>query len=195
MTSHSSPPPTLYDILGIPPSSSQSDVKRAYTTLILRVHPDKAVTVALSSSSPSIPSADSNSNPNSALNSNSTPIPQEEDSTTHPPYPFTFNEIHEAYNTLRDPISRQQYDLSLLKSQSVHEEIDLDAFTEHIEPVSPNNDNNINDNNEHQERVYFTYGCRCGGEFTITEEDMESGIGVVGCSSCSLLVRVLYAMA
>lgn len=38
----------------------------------------------------------------------------------------------------------------------------------------------------------WTYGCRCGGTYRITEADMEKGQHVVGCSSCSEVVWVGY---
>ena len=39
--------------------------------------------------------------------------------------------------------------------------------------------------------VYST-PCRCGGTYSLTEEDLEDGVGIVCCSSCSLSIRVLY---
>lgn len=34
--------------------------------------------------------------------------------------------------------------------------------------------------------------CRCTGTYTLTETDLDQGRDVVGCSGCSLLVRVTY---
>ena len=39
----------------------------------------------------------------------------------------------------------------------------------------------------------YSTGCRCGGSYSITEEDMEGGVvDTVCCSTCSLAIRVLY---
>ena len=41
---------------------------------------------------------------------------------------------------------------------------------------------------------WFTHPCRCSGEYRMTQEDLESGFDVVGCSLCSLRIRVLYSV-
>lgn len=34
--------------------------------------------------------------------------------------------------------------------------------------------------------------CRCGGKYCITEQDIENGVDVVGCSSCSLNLKITF---
>ena len=41
----------------------------------------------------------------------------------------------------------------------------------------------------------YSAPCRCGGSYTITEEDLEGGVDVVCCSTCTLSIRVLYQTA
>lgn len=38
----------------------------------------------------------------------------------------------------------------------------------------------------------FFYPCRCGEGFTVKEEELEKGVECVCCSSCSLMIRLLY---
>uniref|UniRef100_A0A8C9PUK5 Diphthamide biosynthesis protein 3 n=1 Tax=Spermophilus dauricus TaxID=99837 RepID=A0A8C9PUK5_SPEDA len=40
-------------------------------------------------------------------------------------------------------------------------------------------------------KTYF-YPCPCGNNFSITKEDMENGQDVATCSSCSLIIKVIY---
>jgi len=37
--------------------------------------------------------------------------------------------------------------------------------------------------------------CRCGGEYEVTEEDLERGLHLVGCGSCSEVIWVGYEVA
>jgi len=41
----------------------------------------------------------------------------------------------------------------------------------------------------------YSTPCRCGGSYTITEHDLEEGVDVVCCSTCTLSVRILYQLA
>lgn len=41
----------------------------------------------------------------------------------------------------------------------------------------------------------YSAPCRCGGSYIITEDDLEGGVDVVCCSTCTLSIRVLYHMA
>ena len=40
-------------------------------------------------------------------------------------------------------------------------------------------------------RVWI-YECRCGGQYTVKEEDMETGVHLIACSSCSEVIWVGY---
>ncbi len=41
----------------------------------------------------------------------------------------------------------------------------------------------------------YSLSCRCGGCYLMSESDMESGVEVVCCTTCTLCVRVLYQPA
>jgi diphthamide biosynthesis protein 4 len=38
----------------------------------------------------------------------------------------------------------------------------------------------------------WAYKCRCGGQYTVEEEDMEKGVHLVACSSCSEVIWAGY---
>jgi len=45
-----------------------------------------------------------------------------------------------------------------------------------------------------EERKVYTYPCPCGDKFVISEEDMLNGEEIARCPSCSLYIRVIYAV-
>ncbi|KAI9006028.1 DNAJ heat shock N-terminal domain-containing protein [Gaertneriomyces semiglobifer] len=97
------------------------------------------------------------------------------------PSSVAFQRISLAYSTLKDPQTRIKYDEQLRSKQTasgpVHEQVDLD------------------DMKYDESSATFSYGCRCGGEYLVTEDDLSSGVQMVGCDSCSLTIHVLYEAA
>jgi len=41
----------------------------------------------------------------------------------------------------------------------------------------------------------WTFPCRCGGNYEVTEDDLERGLHLVGCGSCSEAIWIGYEMA
>jgi diphthamide biosynthesis protein 4 len=88
-----------------------------------------------------------------------------------------FLRVQKAWEVLRDETSRREYDrdlLSKLGNGVVNAEVDLDDM----------------DYDEAGES--YRAPCRCGGEYVVTESQLEEGVSVVGCGTCSLGIRVLY---
>ena len=88
-----------------------------------------------------------------------------------------FLEIQHAWEILRDPATRKTYDESLLIEETpplIHEFIDLDDML-------------YNANNQ-----LFTYPCRCGDRYYLTEAELEQGYNIVCCETCSLAIKIMY---
>lgn len=90
-----------------------------------------------------------------------------------------FVAIANAYNVLSDPTLRKEYDHKIglidVKSIGVLDTVDLDDMDV------------VNDDE-------WAYPCRCSGTYTLSSKEMESGINIVHCDSCSLRIRVLYSI-
>lgn len=90
--------------------------------------------------------------------------------------------IKDAYITLSSPNLRARYDSELQESAPKGPRpaqiVSLEEFDEEATGSS-----------------VLRYGCRCGGFYKITEEDMEKGYHLVGCGSCSEVVWVGYELA
>ncbi|KAH8099861.1 hypothetical protein BXZ70DRAFT_894266, partial [Cristinia sonorae] len=91
--------------------------------------------------------------------------------------------IKQAFITLSASASRAEYDATLAKRPSLSGPRPAQAISlEEFEEVGRDGEE------------AWTYGCRCGGRYYITEQDMEQGQHIVGCSSCSEVVWVGYEL-
>ncbi|KAA1088268.1 hypothetical protein PGTUg99_030264 [Puccinia graminis f. sp. tritici] len=164
-----------YKILQVSSDASPAELRASYLRLIKRHHPDK-LNQPSHSDDPS-------------------PLPQPSGhSQLTAEHRFAQDLIH-AYSTLIDPVRRTEYDLKRLQSSPGHEPVsssttqtkivsqvlDLSEFTQ-LE----------HDGQQHPDAERFVFPCRCGGQFLITEDQMEAGIETIGCDGCSLTVRVEY---
>lgn len=83
-----------------------------------------------------------------------------------------------AWETLRDADRRLQYD-SRLASQElalrscVYDEVALGDFEVRQEEDPAGGG------------LLYSLGCRCGGEFSLAQADLESGFNLIQCSHCS----------
>ncbi|KAI0311879.1 hypothetical protein OF83DRAFT_1166186 [Amylostereum chailletii] len=85
--------------------------------------------------------------------------------------------VRDAYRTLSDPILRAAYDRTLsitpdAKHPRPAQVISLEDFDEGADG--------------------YAYACRCGGTYRIGEEEMETGVHLVGCGSCSEVIWIGY---
>ncbi|CAI4216521.1 unnamed protein product [Parascedosporium putredinis] len=114
---------------------------------------------------------------------------------------YTIDQISAAYRTLSDPTARSAYDAALRLSNNPAViggsgiEGDPDAvFRTGVESVD------LDDLNYDENSATWSRTCRCGNEkgFTFGELDLEEASEVselvVGCSDCSLWLRVYFAV-
>lgn len=52
----------------------------------------------------------------------------------------------------------------------------------------------LDDMEEQDDGVSYRYPCRCSGAYVITTADMDAGRDLVGCSLCSLRIKVLFSI-
>ncbi|KXN71445.1 DnaJ-domain-containing protein [Conidiobolus coronatus NRRL 28638] len=101
-----------------------------------------------------------------------------------------FLKVQEAYEILKDPISRKDYDLSLTNIQYKDEGV----INEEIE---------IYEMNFNEDEEYYYYTCRCGDYYRLDEQDLLNSSNeklasnqelstLVQCSNCSLIIKVHY---
>ncbi|KAI9612603.1 hypothetical protein H4Q26_007760 [Puccinia striiformis f. sp. tritici PST-130] len=132
----------------------------------------------------------------SSINSPSYP-PQQPSPTDHQ---YAQNLIL-AYSTLIDPARRIEYDLKRLKSNPAHKQVpssgsdskivsqvlDLSEFTQlTVDQPEEEAPDTVGGGDR------FVFPCRCGGQFLISEDQMEADIEIIGCDGCSLTVKVEY---
>lgn len=90
------------------------------------------------------------------------------------------NSIKEAYAILVDPLAKSEYDLRIQEQPNLRgprpaQVVSLEDFEETACKT-------------------WHYGCRCGGFYKITEDNLEQGKHVIGCESCSEIVWVGYEL-
>ena len=87
--------------------------------------------------------------------------------------------LKEAFTTLFSPESRSKYDSELSSRPHLSPSRSRPALSVSLEDF------------EDLGQVW-TYDCRCGGRYTIGEEDMEKDVHLIACSSCSEAIWVGY---
>ncbi|WWC90212.1 uncharacterized protein L201_005145 [Kwoniella dendrophila CBS 6074] len=108
--------------------------------------------------------------------------------------------INEAKSILLDPIKKQEWlntftdKESLSKGEQpkkdgphIFRNISLDEFTPHYESSEDEDEVEID-----KQPDWFTYPCRCSGEFKITIKQLEENVDIIGCEGCGEWIRVGY---
>ncbi|KAJ2897538.1 hypothetical protein IWW38_001684 [Coemansia aciculifera] len=141
-----------YAVLGVCHTATLEEIKRAYYALSREVHPDKIHTTAAVSKE------------------------------TEDVKKLEFHQISIAWEILRDPAKRREYDRIQSSEQNrargvVHDDVDLD------------------DMDLEEKDMSYTYPCKCSGQYVIAESDLDAGRDIAPCSDCSLKIRVLFKVA
>ena len=87
--------------------------------------------------------------------------------------------LRTAYQTLLDPSLRASYDQSQTSSSSKTRANQRPADFVSLDDFEESED-------------AWTLPCRCSGTFRIDEAQLEAGVHIVGCSSCSEVVWIGY---
>lgn len=113
--------------------------------------------------------------------------------------------LKEAYRTLSDVDLRAVYDGSLRREEHARSRgprpaqvVSLEEFTP-IETEAEAEGTGGSGTGTPVEgdaaQASWWYGCRCGGTYRITQDDLENGTHLVGCESCSEVIWVGYEEA
>eukprot|EP01138_Halocafeteria_seosinensis_P012146 gb/GECG01012414.1/.p1 GENE.gb/GECG01012414.1/~~gb/GECG01012414.1/.p1 ORF type:complete len:159 (+),score=33.62 gb/GECG01012414.1/:1-477(+) len=141
----------LYEVLGLSHNATQDDIKQAYKVLARKHHPDKQ-------------------------RAHTSTMQHREDTDTNGGIHAVFQDVLEAYETLKDEERREEYDRrrAMLWSKDLHYSCEI----------------NLADMKYMDDVEMYTAPCRCGGEYEVEEEEVEKNCNIVPCSSCSLRARI-----
>ena len=95
--------------------------------------------------------------------------------------------LKQAYVTLSSPDRRALYDAEYARRPHGPRPAQVVSLEDFSEVEALNDTLNLS-----SEDTTWTYGCRCGGVYTITQQEMEDDRHLVGCGSCSEVVWVGY---
>jgi len=144
---------------------SAADIKAAYHRALLKHHPDK-------------------SNSHSNLIHHHQTDQEEQDK----PPTIDVDQLKEAYITLSSPRLRAEYDLEAATSSERPNDGSGGRGPRPAQIIS------LGEFAERSEGLWY-HACRCGGEYVISEQDMEKECHLVGCNSCSEVIWVGYEVA
>ena len=165
----------FYSLLQIPRDASPNDIKIAYHRTLLRLHPDKQLR---SRAHPDIHIVLDTTTP--------TPTPTRAPRSSVEEESVDMALLKEAYRTLSDVGSRAAYDMSLRREEHTRSHGPRPAQVVSLEEFTTIETETVQE---------WRYGCRCGGMYRITEDDLENGTHLVGCESCSEVIWVGYEEA
>ncbi|KAG9313920.1 hypothetical protein JVU11DRAFT_4692 [Chiua virens] len=171
------PSSDFYTLLRIPRDSLSNDVKRAYHRTLLRLHPDKQRGRPCQH-----PATHGSHDVQAVLDPSRLPTPDTEASSVDMAL------LKEAYRTLSDANLRTAYDRALRREEQKECAGPRPAQVVSLEEFSLIA-------TEDAEAQAWRYECRCGGMYHITEGDLENGMHLVGCESCSEVIWVGYEEA
>ncbi|DAZ96992.1 TPA: hypothetical protein N0F65_011907 [Lagenidium giganteum] len=100
-----------------------------------------------------------------------------------------FVRVQEAYETLRDPVTRAKYDEQLQRLTLQHKREGADARIADEVTVEDMEKDVVDEDGESW--VVYSHACRCGDTYEVTEDELLDGIDIVPCTGCSLNIRVL----
>ncbi|RDD41071.1 DPH4-like protein [Trichoplax sp. H2] len=91
-----------------------------------------------------------------------------------------YDRIDKAWQTLSKDELRKKYDqqrreVKVRQEYPINDDVDIDDM-------------------EYHEDGNYSYDCRCGGCYIISENNLEAGIDIAPCTTCTLAVRVLYSV-
>ncbi|CAI5742407.1 unnamed protein product [Hyaloperonospora brassicae] len=107
-----------------------------------------------------------------------------------------FLRVQAAYETLRHPELRRQYDAKLQQHTRRRKRQQEVVVVSDDVPLSAMHRVQLQDGDHDGDNdVVYTHECRCGDVYEVSEHELWDGVDVVPCAGCSLHVRVLVDTA
>ncbi len=174
-----------YEVLNVGRLASHQEIKRSYRRLALLLHPDKA---------PSPLSSDGQR----AIHTDASIMD------------VSFAELQEAWTVLGDERNRAAYDallhgrlpppLAFVRTPCKNLNNILFLFghltAERVaEDLPVSGEVDLDEMDYDEERQLYSWPCRCGDRFHISEDELSRGIDVSTCLGCSFAIRVLFELA
>jgi len=103
-------------------------------------------------------------------------------------YQDKFIKVQKAWETLRDDERRREYD-NLLQGTSVEASLNLVEQFQRSQLII-STVVNTDEMDWNQQESMWTYGCRCGDVFCVSEHDLDHGPVIVPCQGCSLGLEI-----
>jgi len=91
--------------------------------------------------------------------------------------PATFLEIDKAWKILRDPEQRKLYDGHLAHTRLSEQPLVYATLT-------------VSDLDRHEDTLNYSYMCRCGGLYSISQKEVGLEDCFVHCEDCSLIIHI-----
>lgn len=102
---------------------------------------------------------------------------------------FDLDRIRDAYRTLSDPETRLVYDTALKRGSS---NTGTKTGPRPAQIVSLEEFETSFTDGRGANSSFWTYSCRCGGQYAITEADLENDLHLIACERCSETIYVGY---
>ncbi|XP_038061624.1 dnaJ homolog subfamily C member 24-like [Patiria miniata] len=88
-----------------------------------------------------------------------------------------FHLVDTAWRTLSDDASRREYDARQKENMR--------------KPLPLNEKVHLDDMDWQEDEEMYTYSCRCGGEYVMTDSDIEQNILIISCNTCTLSIELV----
>ncbi|KDN36416.1 DnaJ-domain-containing protein [Tilletiaria anomala UBC 951] len=168
---------SLYSILGVRQDASLKEIRASYFVQVRQHHPDKLAAVHDATISTTRGSSESDER---------------------------IRVLNHAYEVLSNVQLRAAYDASVRQAREnqaaeattskirIAGEIDIELFEVLLPEGRPMDQQEAADDQSERCDASFSHPCRCGGNFVVSWQQLESGLDTIACQGCSEAIRIKF---